>query len=57
MKKTKQQKREEAVIRQKEYDALSTEQKVARAKAARGNSKKQLTKLRCNKNKSKKSKT
>ena len=43
--KSKRQKREEAEIRHAEYQALSTEQKIARAKAARGKSKKQLERL------------
>jgi len=37
--------REQAEIRQKEYDALSVEQKIARAVTRRGNSKKELERL------------
>jgi len=40
------ERREEAGIRQAEYDALSTEQKIARAEARPGNSLKELRRLR-----------
>jgi len=43
--KSKTVRQEEAKERQAEYDALSTEQKIARAKSRRGESKKELTKL------------
>ncbi len=36
---------EEAVIRQEEYDALTKEQKVARAMASPGSSKRELIRL------------
>ena len=48
MAKSRAQKRTEAKIRQAEYDALSTKQKVQRALRARGQSKKQLRKLNKN---------
>lgn len=42
----RKERREQAAVRQAEYDALSTEQKIARAEGRRGNSKKELTRLR-----------
>lgn len=45
MAKTKQQKREEARIRQEEWDALSLDEKIKRVKASPGESKRQLKKL------------
>lgn len=46
MAKTRKQKREEAEVRQKEYDALTTDQKIARAGSRRGSSEKELKRLR-----------
>ncbi len=43
--KTRKQKQEEAAVRQAEYDALTTEQKIARAQSRRGNSAKELRRL------------
>lgn len=40
------QRQNEAAIRQAEYSALTTEQKIARAQSRRGNSKKELRRLR-----------
>ena len=40
------ERREQAAIRQEEYDALSTEQKIARARSRRGDSMKELERLR-----------
>lgn len=37
--------REEALARQAKYDALTTEQKIARAKSRPGNSKRELAQL------------
>ena len=45
MPKTRKQKREEAEIRQKEYNSLTTEQKIARAKGRPGESKRELKRL------------
>lgn len=45
--KPRKQRNEEAAVRQEEYDALSTEQKIARAKSRRGESKKELRRLEC----------
>jgi hypothetical protein len=44
-KERRKERQEQAAIRQAEYDALSTEQKIARAKSRRGNSKKELARL------------
>ena len=41
----KQQRREEGAIRQAEHDALTLEQKLAKAKSRPGNSKREITKL------------
>ena len=41
----RKQRQEEAAIRQAEYDALTIEQRIARAKARRGRSKKELRRL------------
>jgi hypothetical protein len=41
----RKQRAEEAAVRQAEYDALTPEQKVARAQAAPGNSKRELIRL------------
>jgi hypothetical protein len=41
----KEEKREQAAIRQAEYDALTTEQKLARARSRRGNSQKEINRL------------
>ena len=46
MAKSKEQKRTEARIRQEEYDKLSLEDKIRRALRARGQSSKELTRLR-----------
>lgn len=43
--KTKSVKRREAEDRQRKYNALSKEQKIALAKSRRGNSKKELERL------------
>lgn len=43
--KTRKQKQEEAAVRQAEYDALTREQKIARAMSRRGNSAKELYRL------------
>lgn len=42
----RKQRQEEAAIRQAEYSALTTEQKIVRAESRRGNSKKELRRLR-----------
>lgn len=39
------ERREQAAIRQEEYDALTKEQKIARAMARRGRSKRELIRL------------
>ena len=41
----RQKRREEAAIRQAEYDALTPEQKIARAMSRRGRSKRELIRL------------
>lgn len=41
----RKQRREEAAIRQAEYDALTPEQKIARAESRRGNSLKERRRL------------
>ena len=41
----REQRQQEAAIRQEEYDKLSTDDKISRAKARRGNSKKELKRL------------
>ena len=41
----KQIRKEEAAVRQAEYDALSTVEKVQRAHGRRGNSERELTRL------------
>ena len=43
--KSRKTKQAEADIRQSEYDALTTEQKIARAQSRRGESKKELRRL------------
>jgi hypothetical protein len=43
--KSKEVKRNEAQKRRTEYEALSTEQKIAKATESRGNSQKQMLKL------------
>lgn len=43
--KTRKQRQEEAAVRQAEYDALTREQKIARAMSRRGNSAKELRRL------------
>jgi hypothetical protein len=43
--KTRKQRQEEAAVRQAEYDALTREQKIARAMSRRGNSSKELRRL------------
>jgi hypothetical protein len=43
--KTRKTKQAEAAVRQDEYDALTTEQKIARAQSRRGESKKELRRL------------
>lgn len=43
--KHKQQLREEAIVRQREYALLPIEVKIELCRASRGNSKRQLTKL------------
>ena len=42
----RQRRREEAEIRQAEYDALTIEQKIARAKGRPGDSRKEIKRLR-----------
>lgn len=39
------ERRAEATVRQDEYDALTPEQKIARAQSRRGNSKRELIRL------------
>lgn len=46
-KERRKERQEQAAIRQAEYDALTTEQKIDRARARRGNSKKELRRLGC----------
>jgi hypothetical protein len=41
----RKQRRDEAAVRQEEYNALSKEQKIARVKARRGNNKRELVRL------------
>jgi len=43
--KPKQQKRDEAQLRQEEYDKLSRKEKIKRVKARRGESKRELQRL------------
>lgn len=43
----KAKKREEAAVRQAEYDALSIEDKITRVKSRPGNSTKELKRLSC----------
>lgn len=45
MKKSKQQKRDEALVRQAEHDALSLKQKLAKAILRRGESKREIERL------------
>ena len=41
-----EERRQEALTRQEEYDSLSIEQRIARAKSRRGNSRKELAGLK-----------
>lgn len=41
----RKERREQAAIRQAEYNALSTGEKIARARSRRGSSKKEITRL------------
>lgn len=48
--KTRKQRQEEAAVRQAEYSALSTSQKITRAMGRRGNSAKELNRLNIRRN-------
>ena len=43
--KTRKQRKEEAAVRQSEYDSLTTDQKIERARSRRGNSKREIERL------------